>query len=173
MGGSAKGLLPAPGGRETLIARLARVGRDSGLDPILVGAAELGDVADTLPRILDREPHVGPLSGLASLLDHARNQPCIAMACDMPRISSALLTRLIHELPSASVLAPRDISSGKWEPLCARYDPNSVAPALRRALDSGVRSFQDLFRELSVVEFTLSESERTELHDWDTPEDIG
>ncbi|HET6339301.1 MAG TPA: molybdenum cofactor guanylyltransferase [Polyangiales bacterium] len=173
MGGTPKGLLLAPSSHETLIARLARVGRAAGLDPVLVGAAELGEVGRELRRIPDREPRFGPLSGLASLLDHASGKPCIAVACDMPLVSPALLTRLMHECPAAAVLAPRDTATGKWEPLCARYHPDSVAAVLNRALDSGSRSFQDLFRLLSVVELTLTDTERTELHDWDTPEDIG
>jgi molybdopterin-guanine dinucleotide biosynthesis protein A len=172
MGGAPKGLLLAPDSAESLIARLARVGRDAGLEPILVGSAELGEVGRSLPRILDCAPRVGPLSGLASLLDHAGSRPCIAVACDMPRVSAAFLTRLHRESPEAAVLAPRDAATGKWEPLCARYDPTVVAPILARAIDAGARSFQELFRELSVVELELTDSERAELHDWDTPEDI-
>jgi molybdopterin-guanine dinucleotide biosynthesis protein A len=172
MGGAPKGLLLAPGGGETLIARLARVGRGAGLEPILVGSAELGVLGASLPRVLDREPRVGPLSGLASFLDRAGSRPCIAVACDMPRVSAALLTRLNLESAEAAVLAPRDVATGKWEPLCARYDPSAVSPVLASAIEAGARSFQDLFRNLSVVELALSESERAELHDWDTPEDI-
>jgi molybdopterin-guanine dinucleotide biosynthesis protein A len=172
MGGAPKGLLLAPGGTESLIARLARVGREAGLEPILVGAAELGLLGASLPRVLDREPRVGPLSGLAALLEHAGSQPCMAVACDMPRVSRALLTRLLRESPEAAVLAPRNLATGKWEPLCARYSPSVVTPVLARALNSGVRSFQELFKELSVVELALSDAERSELDDWDTPEDI-
>jgi molybdopterin-guanine dinucleotide biosynthesis protein A len=173
MGGTPKGLLLAPSSGETLIARLARVGREAGLEPILIGAASLAGLPLTLAQIPDREPRVGPLSGLAALLEHAAGQPCIAVACDMPRVTSALLARLARECPAAPVLAPRDTLTRKWEPLCARYDPIAVRPVLGRALESGARSFQDLFRELSVVELTLTETERAELRDWDTPEDIG
>lgn len=70
------------------------------------------------------------------------------------------------------MLAPRNIAAGKWEPLCARYDPTVVAPVLAIALDAGARSFQELFSELSVVELALTEYERSDLCDWDTPEDI-
>jgi molybdopterin-guanine dinucleotide biosynthesis protein A len=172
MGGAPKGLLLAPDTGESLIARLARVGREAGLEPILVGSAELGELGESLPRILDREPRVGPLSGLASFLERAGSRPCIAVASDMPRVSVALLTRLQLESSKAAVLAPRDAATGKWEPLCARYDPTVVAPVLARAIEAGARAFQDVFRNLSVVELTLSESERAQLHDWDTPEDI-
>jgi molybdopterin-guanine dinucleotide biosynthesis protein A len=171
MGGDPKGLLLAPGSSETLIERLARVGQAAGLSPVLVGALS-ARLDSTLPRIPDREPRVGPLSGLASFLDHAGSEPCVAVACDMPFVSTALLTRLKLESPEAPILAPRDPATGKWEPLCARYSPQAVAPILTRVLAVGARSFQDLFRNLSVVELGLSEAERRELRDWDTPDDI-
>jgi molybdopterin-guanine dinucleotide biosynthesis protein A len=43
---------------------------------------------------------------------------------------------------------------------------------LVRALAQGARSFQALFRELSVVELAVSEAERLTLQDWDRPEDM-
>jgi molybdopterin-guanine dinucleotide biosynthesis protein A len=171
MGGAPKGLLLAPGSSETLIERLARIGHDAGLEPVLVGALS-AQLDSTLPRIPDREPRVGPLSGLASFLDHAGREPCIAVACDMPFVSTALLRRLELEGPDAAILAPRDPATGKWEPLCARYCPQRVAPILTRVIAAGARSFQDLFRNLSVVELALSDLERRELRDWDTPDDI-
>lgn len=171
MGGAPKGLLHAPGSRETLIERLARVGTAAGLRPVLVASLDL-DLESELPRIPDLEPRVGPLSGLAALLEHAATEPCVAVACDMPFVSAALLTRLQLEATEAAVFAPRDRTTGKWEPLCARYLPPLVRPALTRAIAAGARSFQDLFRELSVVELALSDAERSELRDWDKPEDI-
>lgn len=172
MGGGHKGLIQSPSGDETLIARLARVGREAGLSPILVGMAPLEALELSLPAIPDQQPSVGPLSGLAALLDYAPAQVCIAVACDMPRISTALLNRLIYESPGAPVLAPRDYSTGKWDPLFARYEPSVVQPVLTRALAAGARSFQALFRELSVTQLALSDAERGEIVDWDTPADI-
>ena len=172
MGGVQKGLLRAPDRGETLIARLARVGREAGLEPILVGAAELGAAAEGLTQVYDLEPRVGPLSGLAALLAHAAGAPAVAVACDMPQLSSALLSRLARKSPDAEVLAPRDQQTGKWQPLCARYDSARVAPVLAQAMARGTRSFQALFGELSVVELAVGDAERAELHDWDTPEDM-
>lgn len=172
MGGSAKGLLRTPDGRETLIERLIRIARDVDVEPVLVGAGELGGVGAELPRVFDREPRVGPLSGLAGLFDYAGERTCVAVACDMPYLSAALITRVLCEAPGAPVLAPRDHETGKWQPLTARYTPVQVAPVLAAALERGARSFQALFRELSVVELPLSSAERAELRDWDTPEDV-
>jgi molybdopterin-guanine dinucleotide biosynthesis protein A len=172
MGGVQKGLLRAPDSDESLVERLARIGREAGLEPLLVGAAELGPALNALPRVLDREPRVGPLSGLSALLEHAAGARVIAVACDMPRVSAALVSRLAHESLEADVLAPRDPVTGKWQPLCARYDADRVRPVLAHAIASGVRSFQAVFGQLSVVPLSLSEAEQTELVDWDCPEDM-
>jgi len=172
MGGVPKGLLRAPDSDESLIERLARIGREAGLEPVLVGTADLGPALNTLPRLLDREPRVGPLSGLSALLEHAAGARAIAVACDMPRVSTALVSRLAHESLEAEVLAPRDRVTGKWQPLCARYDADRVRPQLAQAIVRGVRSFQAVFGELSVVQLSLSEAEHTELVDWDCPQDM-
>jgi molybdopterin-guanine dinucleotide biosynthesis protein A len=157
MGGTPKGLLRAPHSTETLIARLARIARDAGLQPLLVGAAPLGELGATLPGILDHEPRLGPLSGLASLLDHAATEPCIAVACDMPHVSAALLRRLLLECPDAPVLAPRDPSTGKWQPLCARYHPSRPYSRARStpALDR-FRTYSASFRSWNSLSQILN-----------------
>lgn len=169
MHGRAKGLLRADTG-EPVVVRLVRVARAAGLEPVWVGLeqsahADAYRAAAALPELADRPPGIGPLGGLAGLLEAGS---AIAVACDMPFVSSALLTRLRSERPGAAVLAPR--SQGLWEPLCARYDAALVLPTLTRALDAGTRSFQQLLASLEVTELTLAT--REELVDWDTPEDL-
>jgi molybdopterin-guanine dinucleotide biosynthesis protein A len=173
MGGLPKGLLPAPDTGEPLVVRLARIAVELGCEPVLVGAAE--QYAAVLPELMsvpDRPPGVGPLGGLSGLLHAAGERQVIAVACDMPAISRALLARLLTEQPTASILAARN-SVGFWEPLCARYDASAVAPRCALALARGVRSFQQWFLELEVNELPLEDAEREQFGDWDTPEDIG
>jgi molybdopterin-guanine dinucleotide biosynthesis protein A len=95
----------------------------------------------------------------------------LALSCDLPRISRALIERLASHPSRAAVLAPR-AAEGPWEPLVARYDALALREPLERAIAHGTRSFQRLFRDLTVEELSLSESERAELVDWDTPEDV-
>jgi len=172
MGGVQKALLATPDGRETLLGRTLRVGREAGCELVLLGAAELGADAEGVPQLPDFAPDVGPLAGLASLLRAAGDRPALCLACDMPFVTPALLGRLVHEQPDAPVLAPRAAGTGKWEALFARYDAARVTPLLEEALAQGERSFQGLFRRLNVRELALSPQERTALHDWDTPEDM-
>jgi molybdopterin-guanine dinucleotide biosynthesis protein A len=173
MGGAAKGLLPAPDTGEALVLRSERLVRELGHLPVLVGAGSAYQAAlPSLTQLPDQPQGVGPLGGLSALLRHAGEAPAIALACDMPHISAALLAR-ISAYPSDAVVVAARGQAGFWEPLCARYDSPRVLPALAQALDEGVRSFQALLRRLPVAELLLSEDERRALTDWDAPEDIG
>lgn len=170
MGGHAKGLLPAPESGEPLVVRLARLARELECEPVLVGAAER--YASALPslRVLADDPaDIGPLGGLSALLAAAGDRPALALACDLPYVSRALLARLLQEDGDAAVLAPRS-TNGLWEPLAARYHAERVRPELARAIAAGTRSFQALFAKLDVRELALPE--RAELSDWDRPEDL-
>lgn len=172
MGGLPKGLLPAPDGGEPLVVRLARLARELACEPVLVGDdARYQAVLPSLRTLPDAPANVGPLGGLGGLLAAAEGAPVLALACDLPRVSRALLARLLSEQPEAAVLAPRS-ESGLWEPLCARYRADRVLPRLTEALAAGTRSFQRLFRELEVAELALDAESRAELVDWDTPSDV-
>lgn len=172
MGGVQKALLIAPDTGETLIARLLRLGRDAGHEVVLLGAAELGAHAAGAPQLADRAEGIGPLAALQSLLAYAGEREALCLACDMPFVTAALLARLADGEANADVVAPRDGATGKWEPMFARYRSASVAPLLERALAQGERSFQGLFAHLSVRELVLGETERAQLRDWDTPDDM-
>src|SRR5688500_14334428 len=127
MGGRDKSRLPAPDTGEALAARIVRLGAGLGFDCTLVGGEPLPGV----PRLTDDPPGIGPIGGLCALLEHAGSRPALAVACDLPHVSQALLARLASEAPGALVLCPRDPATGKWQPLFARYDALHVLPAFR------------------------------------------
>ncbi|MET0286694.1 MAG: NTP transferase domain-containing protein [Polyangiales bacterium] len=164
MGGIHKGLLQIEG--EAVVVRLARIAREVGLEPVWVGLRD--DAYRTalpgLRELADAPAGIGPLGGLAGLLAHGS---AIALACDMPFVSSQLLLRLRDEQPDALALAPR--FDGIWEPLCARYDARAGV-ALERAIAAGTRSLQPFLSALPAHELVLSS--RDELRDWDTPDDV-
>ncbi len=174
MGGYPKGLLPDPASGRPLVQRLCALAQQAGLDCLLVGQrAEY--LALGLPMLADRPAGIGPLGGLSALLHAAREKDrdgVVALSCDLPYLSPALLSRLLlpaAELADCDVLAPQ--RQGRFEPLCARYQP-TVLPVLRQALDAEERSFQKLLRRLRVRALSLSPAEAHELDDWDEPKDL-
>jgi molybdopterin-guanine dinucleotide biosynthesis protein A len=175
MHGQAKGLLPAPETGEPLVLRLARLARELDLIPVLVGeSARYADALPDLQVIEDRPPGIGPMGGLLGLLSAAEAQGAhhvLALSCDLPWVSRVLLERLATHSSVAHVLAPR-AASGQWEPLIARYDANALRAGVEQAIANGTRSFQRWFADLTVEELMLTEAERTQLVDWDTPEDV-
>lgn len=175
--GAPKGLLSVPGGSESILAALVRVGRDAGLAPVLVGdATPYAEVAPEVPRVEDEPFGAGPLAGLnASLLYAVRHghSKVVAVACDMPRVSGAVLGRLAQHPSTAVVLAARRGHDAPWEPMLARYEAGPLVPVLDAAIESGSRSFQELFATLEVEALPLTPDVEQALEDWDTPEDIG
>lgn len=114
MGGRPKGLLRTPDG-VTLVDCLRAVLVAVGAEVVLVGASE-AYASMGLPTVADDPPGVGPLGGLAGLLGRAGGRPTLALACDMPYVSRALIERLLRAEPAA-IVAP--VREGRWEP-CAR-----------------------------------------------------
>lgn len=173
LGGTDKGNLLYEG--ETLLARLVRTSGQAlpGAPVVLVGAAaayaELG-----LPVLADEPPGIGPLGGLRALLVSARDSghgAALALACDLPHLGPGLVRRLADEAPGADFVAPRD--GELWDTLVARYAV-SVLAAVEAAITAGERALQRVPRRLGAraVELAVTDAERRELRDWDTPDDI-
>jgi molybdopterin-guanine dinucleotide biosynthesis protein A len=168
MGGRAKGLLVAPDG-EPILARTIALARELSSDVVLVG--KQAEYAHVEARAIDdAEPRSGPLGALVALLAHAGERRAIALACDMPRITRALLARLAIEDAEASILAPR--TEGRWSPLFARYDPSRVLAEARARLGARELSLQPLLDAIGARELDLDAEERRAILDWDAPEDI-
>jgi len=168
MGGAPKGLLTAPGG-ETIVERWRTLCGTVGLRCFLVGEADayarLG-----IERIADARPGAGPLGGLVGLLRAQPTAPVVAVACDMPFVTEALLRRLAFSTSTAAALAPwRD---DLFEPLFARYDPTRVLPLAERQLAGDDLSMQRLLRGAGAERLPLSSDEWPLLADWDEPSDV-
>jgi molybdopterin-guanine dinucleotide biosynthesis protein A len=188
MGGRPKGLLRAPSG-ETLVARWRRLLSDVGVPCVLVGAGAGGDgsprapsayASEGLDALDDDPPNVGPLGGLVALLEHAGDRWALAVACDMPFVSEALLAQLVASGAGASgVPGPRAVVDavaphvdGRWEPFFALYRAERVLPVARTHASSPARSLGALLDAVHARPFALGRDELRELRDWDTPEDI-
>ncbi len=167
MGGLPKGLLRTAGG-VTLVERLHGLLVSVGAEVVLVGASD-AYAALGFESIADEPRGVGPIGGLGGLLRRAAGAPTLALACDMPYVSAALLARLASA-PPAPVVAPK--RDGRWEPLCARYDPARVLPVLSRLLAARRHALQAVLDEAGAVALPLSDDEAMELRDWDVPSDL-
>lgn len=169
MGGSPKGLLAAPDTGETLVGRALRIARELSLDVALVGEARAyADVAPDVPVIADDPAGIGPLGGLRALFLAAKGRALIALACDMPFVSSASLRALV-EAPPAGCVAARSSDGVHWEPFFARYDAALAAPVATAMVGRGERSLQRLVEALDPRAIAVDPSS---VIDWDTPDDV-
>lgn len=167
MGGAAKGLLRTASG-ETIVERWAALFDRLGIERVLVGGRP--EYAALGWRQIDDDPEArGPLAGVLALLSEAGDRAAIAVACDMPFVSDALVSALLAA-PAAPIVAPRDAHG--WQPLFARYDAARVLPIARAQARAGRFALQALLDGAGAVELALQPAQRTELRDWDAASDI-
>ncbi len=167
MNGVAKGTLRTAEG-DTIVEHIARAMRDAGVEPVLVGTrAEYGAIG--IRAIADAAQGAGPLGGLVALLEAARGDDAIAIACDMPHVTSELVKKLATA-PRAPVVAPR--REGRWEPLFARYDAGRVLEVARARCARRELALQGLLDEVGAVALAIDDREARALVDWDTPRDV-
>jgi len=171
MGGVPKGLLLTDSGH-SIVERTARCFTSACPKGQLVLVGEHAAYAHLgLPALADAPAGIGPLGGLRALLLEARRLGCpaLALAGDMPLLTSELLTRLCEEQPGAAIVAPR--REGRWEPLFARYDAQRVLPFVEAQLATERHGLYVLLESHAQM-LTLSADEATQLADWDTPQDV-
>lgn len=162
-------------GGETIAARVARA-MAAVADPLLVVGGEAGT---GLPAVDD--PREGPLVAVAfgreKLLERGSDVPAIVVACDVPRVTPALLRLLFDELARTGADAVVPLLGGADQSLCACYGPTALDRA-RRLRDSGERSMRSLLaaeltiRRLTEDEWSAVAGDRRALADVDVPSDL-
>lgn len=111
--------------------------------------------AVALPARADVRPRAGPLGGLLTALLWAREveRPgVLAVACDMPFVTPALLALLLDARGGADVVVPESDGPRGVEPLCAYYGVACI-PAIEQCIDAGdlrVVGFHDAVRVVRV-----------------------
>ena len=76
----------------------------------------------------DRHPGKGPAAGLEAAHASAPERAWLALACDQPGLSASDLKRLLAERdPGAAATAYCDTATGDPQPLCAIYEPATLA----------------------------------------------
>lgn len=176
MGGFPKGNLKAPGSELTVLERLLVEIRAAAPDAetVLVGSSA-PYASLSCAGLADQPAGVGPIGGLASLLDHAAARGtgyAVALACDLPHLDRALLRRLLSEQPAALALVVQQ--GAMRNPLIARYAVAASRAAVARSLAANRHSLQSVLDQLEphVATLTLSLAENALLDDWDSPTDL-
>ncbi|HEV7666622.1 MAG TPA: molybdenum cofactor guanylyltransferase [Chloroflexota bacterium] len=102
--------------------------------------------------VFDPTPFAGVLTALASGLETARGDLCLAVACDMPFVSRLLFERLLQTQRErdADVVIPR--TAGFLEPMHAVYRRERVLAAIRAALGRGEQRMVSYFGAVHVEE---------------------
>lgn len=118
---------------------------------ILIVGRGTHPAARTIP---DRVEGCGPMGGLDAALSAARGDLVVVVACDMPFVTTALLTGLVGLAGGAGdpggidAVVPR--TERGYHPLCAVYR-RSVLGAVERHLARGRLKMRDLLAELRVT----------------------
>ena len=174
LGGIPKGLLPSPCVELTLVEDIARKLDIAGVDhTVLVGEHRAYDNVQ-MPKIQDAADGQGPVAGLLALARYAidlNRRFVLAVACDMPYLSIALLRLLCtHDLEAIALVPKRELR----EPLCARYQARAVEDQLVRNFREGKLSLMSLLNELGTqcTDFAPDAEMSNALTDWDEPDDL-
>jgi molybdenum cofactor guanylyltransferase len=146
--GRPKALLPVGGTTliEWLTARLA---------PQFAHLVIAGRGPERLPQGLrphlapDLHPGAGPLAGVEAGLAASPHDVVVAVACDMPAVTTDLLRRLAHAAGDARIDAAVPRVGGRPEPACAAYRRSAAGP-IAAALAAGRLRAADALADLRV-----------------------
>jgi len=141
------------GGR-TLLDRIVAAARPVARRIVLVGRD--GD-EHGLAWLPDERPGLGPLAALETALQAAESELALALACDLPFVSTALLAHLVAraaETPDRLVVP--DDASGRQAWLCIVV-PTSLRPIVTRLLDAGERRPRALAEQVAVRSVPFAE----------------
>lgn len=109
------------------------------------------------PVIPDAAKGAGPLGGIVAALQHTRWSLCVVAACDMPRVESAPLERMLREAArsQAEAVVPRT-PDGRLQPLLAVYAKRATEP-LAGALRDGRWKLTEALNRIAWHEFPVAD----------------
>jgi molybdopterin-guanine dinucleotide biosynthesis protein A len=147
-------------GARPLVTWPLEAARAAGLDAVVIAKAATPLPDDLgVPVWLEPDEPSHPLVGLVHALEQAGGRPVVALACDMPHVSSALLARLCGA--EGAVVARADL------PFPARYEPSAL-PILRDVLAREAPAREALAALAPAVLGAAPE----ELHGVNSPEEL-
>ncbi len=155
-----KATLPFGAG-EAMLQRVVRLVGGEVPAARIVCVAAAGQVLPELPAevrtVRDREPHVGPLAGVAAglaALPQRAMDAAFVTGCDVPLLVPAIIPRLFDLLGDFQIAAPHDRE--RWHPLLAVYRTELLS-AVETQLAGGNRSLIALIEHCRTRRVELSE----------------
>ena len=101
--------------------------------------------------IADQRQDAGPAAGLLAAHDHLTDAAWLIVACDLPRLNQPAIERLVRERDhTRAATAFRSPVDDLPEPLCAIYEPATLARFRRQADAGGGLSPKDLLLGVDV-----------------------
>jgi len=176
--GTNKALLPLPGNRHlTFVEHLASTLTLFCAETILV-ARDSNDAANyTLPGvqvITDKVPDHGPLMGLYTGLSAIQAQRALVVAVDMPFIQPALISFILSQPPTDSLLVP--LVNNVPQVLLAIY-PHTILPLIDDRIQQGRRDLRSLLevapaQYIEEAQLRLVDPELRSFVNVNTPEEL-
>jgi molybdenum cofactor guanylyltransferase len=150
LGGVNKAMLEV-GGR-TILDRILDALRPLADEQLLLTNDAALEHAGGLRVVFDPRPHAGVLPALAAGLASATSELCLAVACDMPFVSTEVFQRLLalQVETDSDVVIPR--TAGYLEPMHAVYRTAAVRRAIEAALERGEQRMISYFGDVRVRE---------------------
>jgi molybdopterin-guanine dinucleotide biosynthesis protein A len=106
--------------------------------------------------IADDWPGAGPLGGIATALRASSAPWNLVVACDLPYLTREWLDFLVARALASAADAVLPMNARGAEPLCAMYHKRGE-PAIRAALESGVRKVTDGLQNIRVETIASAE----------------
>ena len=151
--GHDKATLPAGDG--TLIEHLAR--RLAPLvDETIIAGGSVGPPFEGARLVADRQPGLGPLSGMLAGFAAAKRRHVWVVACDLPDVEPALGGLLLALAGDYEAVVPQP--DQEPEGACALY-VRELAPRIEALLEAGQRSIRSLL-DRSTVRYVTSDELR-------------
>ena len=125
-----------------------RLAAEIGASEILISGKPDGPYRDAARVVPDAIANVGPLGGLAALLNAMKSDWLVAVAVDMPFLTGETLRELLAARDDRSGVVP--CIGGRAEPVAAVY-PRTVQPLISRRLQLADRSLQSFVHEAAVA----------------------
>ena len=166
--GQDKVLLPF--GDKPLFAHLYDILKPLVREIFIVGHHRPEFTARQLRVVTDLFTNAGPLGGIYTALKSTKTSFVLAVAADMPFLSTSVLRTIIESAGKADAVIPRGPRG--LEPLCAVYSRTCV-DSMRASLDQGNRRIVQALEGMNVLnlEIVVPEKEKDPFFNITHPED--